>query len=34
MPKTRQSAARRFATLLWVIGMGTAYSLFLRDIFS
>ncbi len=34
MTKTRPSIARRFATLLWVIGMGTAYSLYLRDIFS
>lgn len=34
MTRTQPSIARRLATLIWVIGMGTAYSLYLRDIFN
>jgi hypothetical protein len=31
MSRTRSSPIRRLATLIWVIGLGTAYSIYLRD---
>ena len=34
MTRKHPSLVRRLATLIWVVGLGTAYSLYLRDIFS
>ena len=34
MTRNRPSMARRLGALLWVIGVGTAYSLYLQDIFT